>query len=126
MKKAFTMIELIFVIVIIGILAAIAIPKLMVTRDDAEIAKAVTDLAVCIENAGAYTTSKLSPTANDVLNISLCKRVNDDAIFKVTFDADTKILHIEDGSSAVSWASIAHSRAQHLYGDHTFGGNNID
>ena len=39
MKKAFTMIELIFVIVIIGILASIAIPKLAATRDDAVIAK---------------------------------------------------------------------------------------
>jgi len=39
MKKAFTMVELIFVIVIIGILAAVAIPKLSATRDDALIAK---------------------------------------------------------------------------------------
>ncbi len=36
MKKAFTMVELIFVIVIIGILAVVAIPKLAATRDDAE------------------------------------------------------------------------------------------
>lgn len=126
MKKAFTMVELIFVIVIIGILVAIAIPTLMATRDDAEIAKAVTNLAVCIENAGAYTTSKLSPTADDVLNISLCKKVNDSGIFKVTFDVDTKILHISDGLSTVAWANIAHTRAQHLYGDHVFGGNNIE
>ncbi len=40
MKKAFTMIELVFVIVVIGILAAIAVPKLAATRDDAKIAKA--------------------------------------------------------------------------------------
>ena len=36
MKKAFTMIELIFVIIILGILTSIAIPKLNATRDDAE------------------------------------------------------------------------------------------
>lgn len=40
MKRAFTMIELVFVIVVIGILAAIAVPKLAATRDDAKIAKA--------------------------------------------------------------------------------------
>ena len=39
MKKAFTMLELTFVIVIIGILSSIAIPKLAVTRDDAEVSK---------------------------------------------------------------------------------------
>jgi general secretion pathway protein G len=36
-KKAFTMIELVFVIVVLGILAAIAIPKFAATRDDAKI-----------------------------------------------------------------------------------------
>ncbi len=40
MKKAFTMVELVFVIVVIGILAGIAIPKFAATRDDAEVSKA--------------------------------------------------------------------------------------
>ncbi len=39
-KLAFTMIELVFVIVVIGILAAVAVPRLAATRDDAEITKA--------------------------------------------------------------------------------------
>ena len=38
-KKAFTMIELVFVIVVLGILAAVAVPRLAATRDDATVAK---------------------------------------------------------------------------------------
>lgn len=46
MKRfAFTMIELVFVIVVLGILAAVAIPKLAATRDDAEVAKGRSDVA---------------------------------------------------------------------------------
>lgn len=45
MKRAFTMLELIFVIVVLGILAAIAAPRLFATRDDAIIAKARSDIA---------------------------------------------------------------------------------
>ena len=40
-RKAFTMVELVFVIVVIGILAAIAVPKFAATRDDATITKAI-------------------------------------------------------------------------------------
>lgn len=45
MKRGFTMLELVFVIVVIGILAGIAVPRLFVTRDDAVIAKARGDIA---------------------------------------------------------------------------------
>jgi general secretion pathway protein G len=45
MKNSFTMIELIFVIVIISILVGVAIPRLFTGVSDAEIAKAKTDVA---------------------------------------------------------------------------------
>jgi len=48
MKKGFTMIELIFVIVILGILAAVAIPRLAATRDDAQLATIKTDIGTLI------------------------------------------------------------------------------
>ena len=44
-KSAFTMVELVFVIVVVGILAGVAIPKLAATRDDAYISKAKTQVA---------------------------------------------------------------------------------
>lgn len=45
MRKAWTMVELIFVIVIIGILAGIAIPKFSDTKDAAEIGVAKSTIA---------------------------------------------------------------------------------
>ncbi len=52
------MIELIFVIVILGILAAVAIPKLSATRDDAKVAAEVSSVAQAIQNLGAEFTAK--------------------------------------------------------------------
>ena len=73
-RKAFTMIELIFVIVVIGILSAIAIPKFAATRGDAIMTKAKTTVssirsAVATERQkrilrGDFTTiTKLSSSA---------------------------------------------------------------
>jgi general secretion pathway protein G len=46
------MIELVFVIVVIGILAGVAIPKLAVTRDDAKIVKAKTTVSAIRNSLG--------------------------------------------------------------------------
>ena len=54
MKKAFTIIELIFVIVIIGILIAVAIPKLNSTREDAKSVTIVTNLKHFLGDVASY------------------------------------------------------------------------
>ncbi|QPH83724.1 prepilin-type N-terminal cleavage/methylation domain-containing protein [Campylobacter concisus] len=72
MKKGFTMIELIFVIVILGILAAVAIPKLAATRDDAEISKTASNIQTLISDLGSYYTSQ-GEFNNDVKKMSNVK-----------------------------------------------------
>jgi len=56
-RSAFTMLELTFVIVVIGILSAIAIPKFAATRDDAVITKAITTVS-SVRNAVATERQK--------------------------------------------------------------------
>jgi len=58
LKTAFTMIELIFVIVILGILAAVAIPKLAATRDDAKMSAMMSNIADSASELGNYAVSQ--------------------------------------------------------------------
>jgi type IV pilus assembly protein PilA len=53
-KKGFTLIELLIVVVIIGILAAIAIPKFAATKDKAKLASVKTDLRNMMTAQEAY------------------------------------------------------------------------
>ena len=92
MKKGFTMIELIFVIVILGILASVAIPRLAATRTDAEIAATVANLRTILSDAASYYAVKgefgTTVKWNEITNVPLkpkndSKGVYGDAILKV-------------------------------------------
>lgn len=65
-RPAFTMIELVFVIVILGILTTIAIPRLAASRDDAELVKGKNDIA-------AIRSSIITKRSQDILSGSGAK-----------------------------------------------------
>ena len=75
MKNAFTMIELIFVIVIIGILAAVAIPKLTATRDDARVSEMAMNIMQGVSEIASYaishgdTEDNLSKISNGIASL---------------------------------------------------------
>jgi type II secretory pathway pseudopilin PulG len=81
------MIELIFVIVIIGILAAVAIPKLAATRDDAVDAKVRKNVATCLSDyvssytaTGTADTTSQACTSNDAAGAPLSISTNNDDV----------------------------------------------
>lgn len=59
MKKAFTMVELIFVIVALGILAMVALPRLAGSKKDAEITRAKAEIAAIRSAIQTYRGANL-------------------------------------------------------------------
>jgi len=64
MRKGFTLIELLIVVVIIGILAAIAIPKFANTKEKAYVASMKSDLRNLVTAQEAYFSDKTTYAAS--------------------------------------------------------------
>ncbi|MEA3228404.1 MAG: prepilin-type N-terminal cleavage/methylation domain-containing protein [Campylobacterota bacterium] len=103
MKKAFTMIELVFVIVILGILAAVAVPRMGSAKDNADISKGKTDVATI---RSAILTERQSQLIKG--NNSFIEKLSSDDAILFTGDSDNSrallTYGIAAGSSDGKWS----------------------
>lgn len=111
-KNGFTMIELIFVIVILGILGAIAIPKLSSTRDDAKLSAFYANVKTCINDVGSNYTA----TGSDITNATI-------ATFKSCSNANDYLVNSVEANSTTS--ILVTNATDSLNGVHNFGGTSV-
>jgi len=97
MKKAFTLIELIFIIVIIGILLSTAIPRLAGTRDDALISKNSEYIVGIMTEISTYITAR-GESKNDLSEMSFILSIlkSEDRVVIDTADKSAEVKIGED------------------------------
>ncbi len=116
MRAGWTMIELIFILIVIGILAAIADSKLTATRDDAKLSADVSNMNICIRSVAAnYTATGIMD-----INITSCNSVH-----CYTIDIDDSIMKVDINTSAANYCNDIENVGGHLIHDYQLGGQSI-
>ena len=102
MKKAFTMIELVFVIVILGVLAAVAVPKFSGATQSAQIAKAKNDVATI---RSAILTERQGQLIKGIN--SFIPKLSDNSDLLFMGDGTRKLLMygIKSGTTSGKWSA---------------------
>src|SRR5829696_2729240 len=95
-KKGFTLIELLIVVVIIGILAAIAIPKFANTKEKAYVASMKSDLRNLVTAQEAYFADNSSAYAASITNLGTSR-----------YKASTGVTVTISSGTSTNWAATA-------------------
>jgi len=111
-KRAFTMIELVFVIVVLGILAAVAIPKMAATRTDAEITKGRSDISAIRSAILTERQSRIIKGQN-----SWISKLSDNSTTLFTGDGTNTLLMygIASGTTSGHWSATDTSYKKYAF-----------
>lgn len=118
MRAGWTMIELILILIVVGILASIAIPQLVATRDDAKLSMDVSNMAICIRDMGAESTA----TGIDLINI------DSDACNKVvcfTKEINASSMSVDLNVSGADYCADIQNVGGHLVKTYEFAGPTV-
>jgi type II secretory pathway pseudopilin PulG len=124
MRAGWTLIELIFIIVIIGILAAVAIHKLAATRDDAKLSTTVSNMAICIKDANAaYLATKTDYT--DAVHSTPCDR-NNTLCYTISYAVNGADFNVTTNPAGAAYCADIENVGGHLAKSYTFGGSTVE
>ena len=121
MRPGWTVIELIFVILIIAILGSIAIGRLAVTRDDAKLSADVANMNICITDAKThYTATGKDFTATD--HSAACGFVT---CFTIVYSVNGQDFNVTTNPSAAPYCADIDYVGGDLARSYDFGGRKV-
>jgi type II secretory pathway pseudopilin PulG len=112
------MVEVVFVISIVGVLAGVAMPKMVGTRDNAKASVAVHDLQQCITDLGAHYIATDTEAAGNGANDSYaCRKVAENNCFVIqnTDASDGAVNTRNNSANTDSWCSEAQTLARQAH-----------
>ena len=123
MRAGFTMIELIFVILLIAILGSIALGKLSATRDDAQLSACVANMATCITDVGAhYVATGIDYTETD--HPDACSPENIKC-YDITYAINGKDFNVTMNTTSEGFCTDIENVGGHLAKNYNFGGSSV-
>ena len=123
MRDGWTVIELIFIIIVIGSLAGIAIPKLAATRDDAKLSTSISNMHICIIDANAHYIAT-GIDYSDATHSTACDKQNTQC-YDFNYSINGVDFNVTINSTRKGYCADIEHVGGHLAKSYDFGGQNI-